>query len=116
MMTFLNNSSLHKSEYCEIQCKKNLYLCGSQVIGVHYSAAGKCYLSMTTIVNVGDLNVEAVFFHEENSSICLIGSVSLSAIVDTAATRRISFHLGIELQLSCQQVARKEVVVDCIQK
>lgn len=58
----------------------------------------------------------AVFLHEEIPSIRLIGSVSLSAIVDMAARRRISFCLGIELRLSCQQAARKEVVVDCIQK
>jgi hypothetical protein len=96
--------------------KKVLYLYASYVLGVHYSAAGKCHLTITTTVNVGELNVVAVFLHEEIPCIHLIGSVSLSAIVDMAARRRISFCLGIELQLSCQQVACKEVVVDCIQK
>lgn len=69
---------------------------------------------ITTAVNVGELNVVAVFLHEENPSNCLIGSFSLNAIVDMAATRRISFSVGIDVWLSCQQVAC--VVADCIQK
>ena len=79
--------------------KKILYLCGSYVLGVHYSAAGKCHVMITTTVNAGELNVVAVFLHEENPSICLIGSVSLSAIMEKQ--QQEESHFVLELNYGC---------------